>query len=95
MTKKDDPTPVPVESVSISGTGVSGNKATIKVGAGLKLNAAVLPANASDKTVTWRSSNASVASVDADGNVRGVSAGNAGITAMAGGKTASIIVTVQ
>ncbi|MGO4923343.1 Ig-like domain-containing protein, partial [Bifidobacterium choerinum] len=34
-------------------------------------------------------------SVDADGNVRGVSAGNAGITAMAGGKTASIIVTVQ
>ncbi|MGO4923116.1 Ig-like domain-containing protein, partial [Bifidobacterium choerinum] len=95
VTKKDDPTPVPVESVSISGTGVSGNRATIKVGAGLKLNAAVLPANASDKTVTWRSSNAAVASVDADGNVRGVSAGNAGITAMAGGKTASIIVTVQ
>ena len=91
VTKED----VPVTSVAISGTGVSGNRATINVGAGLALSATVLPANASDKTVSWKSTNSSIASVDANGNVRGLKAGNAGITATAGGKSASIIVTVK
>ena len=94
VTKEDVPV-VPVTSVAISGTGVSGNRATINVGAGLALSATVLPANASDKTVSWKSTNSSIASVDANGNVRGLMAGNAGITATAGGKSASIIVTVK
>ena len=92
---KDEPVIVPVSSVSISGTGVSGNRASIKVGAGLALSATVLPADATDRAVSWKSTNSAVAAVDADGNVRGVAAGNAGITATAGGKSASIIVTVQ
>ena len=96
VTKGDDPTPVvPVESVSISGTGVSGNRATINVGAGLNLIAAVAPSNATDKTVTWKSSDSAVATVDVNGSVRGIAAGNAAITATAGGKSASIIVTVN
>ncbi|WP_165778745.1 Ig-like domain-containing protein, partial [Bifidobacterium anseris] len=95
VTKGDDPTPVvPVESVAISGTGVSAGKASINVGAGLNLNATVLPSNATDRTVTWSTSNASVASV-ANGTVRGIKAGNAVITATAGNKSASIIVTVE
>ncbi|KFI56970.1 Ig-like domain-containing protein [Bifidobacterium choerinum] len=88
-------TVVPVESVSISGTGVSGGKATINVGAGLSLNATVAPSNATDRTVAWKSTNAAIASVDANGNVRGLKAGSAGITATAGGKSASITVTVK
>ena len=92
---KDEPVIVPVSSVSISGTGVSGNRASIKVGAGLALSATVLPVDATDRAVSWKSTNSAVATVDADGNVRGVAAGNAGITATAGGKSASIIVTVQ
>ena len=96
VTKGDDPPPVvPVESVSISGTGVSGNRATINVGAGLNLIAAVAPSNATDKTVTWKSSDSAVATVDVNGSVRGIAAGNAAITATAGGKSASIIVTVN
>ena len=96
VTKGDDPTPVvPVESVSISGTGVSGNRATINVGAGLNLIAAVAPSNATDKTVTWKSSDSAVATVNVNGSVRGIAAGNAAITATAGGKSASIIVTVN
>ncbi|MEE0654234.1 MAG: Ig-like domain-containing protein, partial [Bifidobacterium criceti] len=95
VTKGDDPTPVvPVESVSVSGIGVSGGAASINVGAGLNLNATVLPNNATDRTVTWSTSNASVASV-ANGTVRGIKAGNAVITATAGNKSASIIVTVE
>ncbi|KFI54244.1 putative S-layer y domain protein [Bifidobacterium choerinum] len=74
---------------------MSGGKATINVGAGLSLNATVAPSNATDRTVAWKSTNAAIASVDANGNVRGLKAGSAGITATAGGKSASIIVTVN
>lgn len=86
---------VAVSSVAISGTGVSGGKATINVGAGLNLTATVSPSNASDKTVKWTTSNAAVATVDANGAVRAVKAGNAAITATAGDKSASILVTVK
>ncbi|MCI1194796.1 S-layer homology domain-containing protein, partial [Bifidobacterium pseudolongum subsp. globosum] len=86
---------VAVSSVAISGTGVSGGKATINVGAGLNLTATVSPSNASDKTVKWTTSNATVATVDANGAVRAVKAGNAAITATAGDKFASILVTVK
>ena len=85
---------IAVNSVAISGTGVASGKATINVGAGLNLNATVLPNNATDRTVTWSTSNAEVATVS-NGTVRGIKAGNAVITATAGNKSASIIVTVQ
>ena len=92
--KGEDPV-VPVQSVSISGTGVSGGKATINVGAGLNLAVTVSPSNATDRTVTWSSSDDSVATVSSAGSVRGVKAGTAVVTATAGGKSNSIIVTVQ
>ncbi|RYQ23948.1 alpha-amylase, partial [Bifidobacterium pseudolongum subsp. globosum] len=92
--KGDDPV-VPVQSVSISGTGVSGGKATINVGAGLNLNATVSPSNATDRTVTWISSDDSIATVSSTGAVRGVKAGMAVIMATVGGKSSSVIVTVK
>jgi uncharacterized protein YjdB len=52
---------------------VHGNKAT--------LTATVSPANASEKGVTWASSDATKATVDANGVVTGVAAGTATITA--------------
>ena len=92
--KGEDPV-VPVQSVSISGTGVSGGKATIKVGAGLNLNATVSPSNATDQDVTWISSDDSIATVSSTGSVRGVKAGMAVIMATVGGKSSSVIVTVK
>lgn len=50
------------------------------------LIATVLPENATDKTVTWESSDPSVASVDQSGTVTAVAEGQAGITAMIGDK---------
>jgi len=55
----------------------------IEVGDTQPLTATVLPDNAADKSVTWTSSNESVAIVD-NGSVTGVSVGNATITAQAG-----------
>ena len=46
-------------------------------------------------TITWSSSNTSRATVDNTGLVRGISAGNANITASAGGKTGSTTVRVE
>ena len=84
-------TNVPVTSVTISGA--TGGKLSVKKGATAQLTATVNPSNATDRTVTWKSSDATVATV-ADGKVTGVKAGTATITATAGGKSASVAVTV-
>ena len=60
------------------------------------LKASVKPADASDKTLTWTSSNPQVATVDAKGNVAGLAGGKATITATTvNGKKASCKVTVK
>ena len=81
-----------VESVSL-------NKAnlTLAVGASEKLAATVLPANATNKKVIWTSSNNSVATVDENGTVKAIKAGNVIITAKTedGAKTATCKLTVS
>lgn len=57
------------------------------------LTATVKPDDADDKTVTWSSSNASVATVD-NGKVTALKEGSATITAKAGDKTATCAVVV-
>ena len=58
------------------------------------LVAKVTPDGATDKTVTWSSSNDRVATVDANGKVKAVGNGTATITATAGGKTATCKLSV-
>ena len=60
------------------------------------LTAAITPASASVKTVTWASNNPSVATVDTNGKVAAVASGRATITVTTadGGRTASCTVTV-
>ena len=91
----DCPTDVPVTSVSISGPGVKAGKATVRKGASLQLAATVSPSSATDRTVSWKSGDTAVATVDKAGKVTGVKAGKATITATAGGKSASVEVTVE
>lgn len=62
----------------------------------VKLTATVLPSSATDKGVTWTSSNKAVATVSSNGTVTGVKSGKAVITVKTnnGGFTASCTVTV-
>ena len=62
--------------------------------ADVTLTATVKPDDATDKTVTWTSSNPAVATVDETGKVHAVAAGTATITATAGDKTATCKITV-
>ncbi|WP_425622811.1 RICIN domain-containing protein [Bifidobacterium adolescentis] len=89
-------TTIPVTSVSISGDGVSGGKLSLKSGASAQLTATVKPDDATDRKVTWTSSDSSVANVMGTGVVTaGSKAGRATVTATAGGKSASVEVTVE
>lgn len=63
------------ESITLGG--LSGN---IRVGGGVTLKATVLPNTTSDKAVVWSTSDASVATVSANGYVKGVRAGSCTIT---------------
>ena len=81
--------PVAVSSVSLNEEAIS-----LELGSSEVLVATVFPADASDKTVVWSSSNPDVASVSQNGEVRALSAGSATITANASGKTDTCAVTV-
>lgn len=91
--KVDDLTstkPLSVSSIKLNATSI-----TLKNVRSYKLIATINPTNATNKNVTWTSSNTRVATVDANGNVKAVGAGTATITAKSNnGKTATCKVTV-
>ena len=80
---------VAVQSVSFTETSGS-----LEIGKSLTLVPVITPSNATDKTVTWKSSKPTVASVEG-GLVKALTAGSTDITATAGGKTATYTLTVS
>lgn len=92
--------PKPPVVTTIPVTGVTLDKAALELNTTdhktEKLVATVNPDNATNKNVTWASSDVSVASVAADGTVTAVAEGTATITVKTvdGGKTAACAVTV-
>ncbi|MCM1543810.1 MAG: Ig-like domain-containing protein [Ruminococcus sp.] len=85
-------------TVTQKATGVKLSASTIKVANGQSktLTATVSPSDASNKKVTWKSSNTAIAKVNSSGVVTGVKAGTATITATTndGGYSASCKVTI-
>ncbi len=80
--------------VEVSDVELNATELEMEVGNEVVLEATVMPENATDKTVVWKSDNEEVATVE-NGVVTAVSAGEATITATAGGKSASCVVTVK
>ena len=81
-------------TVAVTGVTLSQTSATLEIGGTVTLTATVTPANATDKTVSWSTSDAKVATVNG-GKVTAVAEGSATITASAGGKSATCSVTVK
>ena len=89
-----DPDPTPV---TVAVTGVSLDKTSLNLLEGeiATLSATVSPANATNKKVSWKSSDTAVTMVDDNGKVSAKKAGSATITVTAdGNKTATCSVTV-
>ena len=71
--------------VPITGIRFSNSKETILVGSTQKLSVIVTPSNASNQSLSYTSSNSNVATVDSEGNVKGITVGEAYITVSAAG----------
>jgi hypothetical protein len=85
-----------VATIAVTGVTVSPTTASLAVNATSQLTATVAPANATNKTVSWVSSNTAVATVSAAGLVTAKAAGTATITVTTqdGNKTANATITV-
>ncbi|MDY4570307.1 MAG: Ig-like domain-containing protein [Alistipes senegalensis] len=94
--KEEAPEPTP-PAVSVTGVTLDKSSISILVGASETLAATVSPKDAANKKVSWKSDKPEIATVDANGKVTGVKAGEATITVTTedGGKTATCKVTVS
>ena len=90
--KKDDTTK---DNVAVKSIKLNKTKVTLSKGKKVKLKATVAPSNATDKNVTFTSSNTKVATVNAKGVVTEKKAGKATITAKAGTKKATCKIVVK
>lgn len=85
------------QSGRVTGVSLDETNIGVNVNQTYQLHASVLPEKALDKSVTWLSSQPSVATVDTTGLVKGISEGEANITVKTtdGGYTATCKVVVQ
>ncbi|MBR4687659.1 MAG: Ig domain-containing protein [Bacteroidales bacterium] len=82
------------KTIAVTGISMSEDCLFLTKGQSYTLKATVVPDNATNKTVQWTTSDASVATVDQNGTVNAISSGNATITASAGDKSATCAVSV-
>ncbi len=88
---------ITVAAIPVSSAAVSPASASLYAGNTQQLSVTISPANATNKNVTWSSSNSAAATVNSSGLVTAVSAGTVTITATTqdGNKTASAAITVN
>lgn len=91
----DDDEPIVEEPVAVESVTVSETVATLVEGETLQLTATVFPDDAEYDGITWSTSDAAVATVSDAGMVTAVAEGTATITAKAGEKSASCVLTVK
>lgn len=82
---------------SVQATGIVLDKETLEISKGesVILTASVVPEGAEELAVSWSTSDGDIATVDNDGKVTGVAAGECTVTAYAGSLKASCSVTVS
>lgn len=87
---------IPPRIVNVSGVSLKSTALNIETGKSQKIEATVMPANATNKEVTWTSSDRKIANVTQDGTVTGGRLGVATITATTkdGQKVSTCIVNV-
>ena len=82
------------KTISVSSVILSESVVDLAAGEKQTIIAYISPSNATDQTVTWASSNASVATVSTGGEITAVALGSAIISASCGGKTGECTINV-
>ncbi len=87
---------VRVCAMEITGVSIRESNVRVVIGATQELHASCVPTNATNKNVEWSSSDEEIATVDANGVVKGIAEGEATLTVKTvdGGKTATCLVKV-
>lgn len=94
-TTKTQTTTVPA-NVAVTGIQINENIKSLEVGESKLLTATITPSNATDKNITWKSSNESVATISSSGEVVAKKAGTVDITATSSnGKTSTVKINVK
>ncbi len=96
-TKKINVTARPSTDVAVTGVSLNMSTAELNVGGSVKLTPAITPENATDKSVSWKSSDESTVKVDGNGQVTAIKSGSATVTVTTsdGGKQAVCLITVK
>ena len=83
-------------TIQISSLRITPNNRTINISQTVQINVTIYPGNATNKTISYSSSNPSVATISSNGVVTGVSSGTTIITATSSnGKTAKCTIKVN
>lgn len=83
------------KEISVTSVSINPESVSVEVGETIQLRATILPSDASDKSLTWSSSNQTVATITSSGLVTAITEGTSIITALSGGKSAKCTVTVK
>lgn len=93
--KKQETTTEEETTVAVTDIEIDDYEDELEVDKTLNISATVLPSNATDSTVTYTSSNPSIATVKSTGEVKGISQGNVTITVSAGGVSKAVNLRVK
>lgn len=91
----DEPEPPTPQKIDVTSVTLSHTSLNLVPGATQQLTATVAPANATNKTVKWESTDKSVATVSSSGLVKAIADGTTTIIATADGKSATCEVNVE
>lgn len=80
---EEKPSEKPIEKIEVSALKMYNDNITMLSTDADKMHLVITPENATEKSITWESSNPNVATVDQEGNIKAVSKGETTITATA------------
>ncbi len=92
---KDEPEPPGPQIIEVTSITLSHTSLNLVPGATQQLSATIAPANATNKTVKWESTDKSVATISSSGLVKAIADGTTTIIATAGNKSATCEVKVE
>ena len=85
----------PAQEIAVESISIDHGDQILNVGESMLLSATVLPADATDKSINWKSSDENIVMVSSGGKILALAVGMAQVIAEAGGKTDFIKITVK